>query len=350
MATIEKRGKKWSVRYWTEDQYGRKVQKRKSGYSTKGEAMSAAQDLERASAQGIDIHAGQITLGELLERWYKDIYPTIRPTTAAMYSTHIDRIKKLTIAQQKIISLRPGSRPALINDLIQAGYAPSTAKIAACTISTAMQWAVRSGLIVSNTFTGKIKPVPRRDHVILGDDDIRLLTTSCRELKPCFYGPLLLALYAGLRAGEVEALTMDDFDFEHKTVSIRRAYVRGRLQETKTKTGRRTISLPDFVVNYVRTLTPHSSGLLFGHSSYVKFLHALIEEVNKQHPDHQLPQMRYHDLRHTHAAMCIRMGIHAKVISERLGHSSIGITMDTYGYLMPGMQEACAEQIGKLYG
>lgn len=350
MATIEKRGKKWSVRYWTEDQYGRKVQKRKSGFATKGEAMAAAQDLERASAQGIDIHAGQITLGELLERWYKDIYPTIRPTTAECYSLHIDRVKRLSIAGQKIASLRPGSRPALMRDLIQAGYAPSTAKISISIVGIAMTWAVKTGLIVTNTFVGKVQQVEKRDDVILDDDDIKLLTSACKEISPAFYGPLLMGLYAGLRAGEVMGLTMEDFDFARKTVSIRRTYVRGHLQDTKTKSSRRTIALPDFVLDYVKTCEPHGHGMLFAHRNYANCITELIAKINQSHPDHQLPHMRYHDLRHTHAAMCIRMGIHAKVISERLGHSSISITMDTYGYLMPGMQETCAEQIGKMYG
>ncbi len=351
MATIEKRGKKWSVRYWTEDQYGKKVQKRKSGFATKGEAMAAAQGLEQASAQGIDIHAGQITLGELLERWYKDIYQTIRPTTAAIYSTNIDRIKKLPIASQKIASLRPGSRSALMSDLIKAGYAPSTAEITVTTVSIAMTWAVKTGMIVTNTFTGKTQHVDRRDHVILDDDDIKLLTSACKELMPSFYGPLLMGLYAGLRAGEVMGLTLDDFDFVRKTVSIRRTYILGGMQqEPKTRTSRRTISLPDFVLDHVKTLQPYKGGAIFPHKNYSNHLCKLIDKINEAHPDHQLPHMRYHDLRHTHAAMCIRMGIHAKVISERLGHSSISITMDTYGYLMPGMQEACAEQIGKLYG
>lgn len=350
MATIEKRGKKWSVRYWTEDQYGKKVQKRKSGFATKGEAMAAAQGLEQASAQGIDIHAGQITLGELLERWYKDIYPTVKQTTAAMYSANIDRIKKLSINGQKIASLRPGSRPALMSDMIQAGYAPSTAKLAVSTVSIAMSWAVKMGLVVTNTFVGKTPQVDRRDHVILGDDDIRLLTSACRDIRPSFYGPLLMGLYGGLRAGEVQALTLDDFDFVRKTVSIKRTFAMGHMQDPKTRTSRRTISLPDFVLDYVKTMQTHRTGVLFAHKNYAQYLCELIDKTNEQHPDHQLPHMRYHDLRHTHAAMCIRMGIHAKVISERLGHASISITMDTYGYLMPGMQEACAEQIGKLYG
>ena len=58
-----------------------------------------------------------------------------------------------------------------------------------------------------------------------------------------------------------------------------------------------------------------------------------------------LPQVRMHDLRHTHATLALQADIHPKVVSERLGHASIGITLDMYSHVMPGMQEEAAEKI-----
>ena len=55
-----------------------------------------------------------------------------------------------------------------------------------------------------------------------------------------------------------------------------------------------------------------------------------------------LPSLRFHDLRHTHASLMLKQGVHPKIVSERLGHSSIGITLDTYSHVMPGLQEAAA--------
>jgi site-specific recombinase XerC len=60
----------------------------------------------------------------------------------------------------------------------------------------------------------------------------------------------------------------------------------------------------------------------------------------RRHPE--LPTVRFHDLRHTHASLLVQAGEHAKVVSERLGHSSVAFTLDTYGHLMPGMEEAAA--------
>ncbi len=61
-----------------------------------------------------------------------------------------------------------------------------------------------------------------------------------------------------------------------------------------------------------------------------------------------LPKIRLHDLRHTHASLALRAGVHPKVVSERLGHSSISITMDTYGHAIPAMQAEAAATVAAL--
>jgi integrase len=66
-----------------------------------------------------------------------------------------------------------------------------------------------------------------------------------------------------------------------------------------------------------------------------------------RHPE--LPKVRFHDLRHTHASLLLQAGEHAKVVSERLGHSSVAFTLDTYGHLMPGMEEAAAAKLDGLF-
>jgi integrase len=63
-----------------------------------------------------------------------------------------------------------------------------------------------------------------------------------------------------------------------------------------------------------------------------------------------LKRIRIHDLRHTHATLMLRAGIHPKVVSERLGHASIGITLDTYSHVLPGLQEAAAEKFDRIFG
>jgi integrase len=62
----------------------------------------------------------------------------------------------------------------------------------------------------------------------------------------------------------------------------------------------------------------------------------------------QLPKIRFHDLRHSHATHLLRQGVHPKIVSERLGHSSITITLDTYSHVVPGLQEDAARQLDRV--
>jgi len=61
-----------------------------------------------------------------------------------------------------------------------------------------------------------------------------------------------------------------------------------------------------------------------------------------------LPHIRFHDLRHTHATLMLKQGIHPRIVSERLGHASVAITLDTYSHVLPGLQEAAAERFDML--
>ena len=63
-----------------------------------------------------------------------------------------------------------------------------------------------------------------------------------------------------------------------------------------------------------------------------------------------LPHIRFHDLRHSHATLLLKAGIHPKIVSERLGHANIGITLDTYSHVLPGVQEGAARRFDEMLG
>ena len=79
-------------------------------------------------------------------------------------------------------------------------------------------------------------------------------------------------------------------------------------------------------------------------SNQLKWQEITVKLVDKS----GLPYIRFHDLRHTHATLLLQQGIHPKIVSERLGHSTIGITMDTYTHVLPNMQKEAAQQFERL--
>ncbi len=174
----------------------------------------------------------------------------------------------------------------------------------------------------------------------------------------------LLAL-TGLRRGEALALTWDDVDLEAGSLSVRRALIpNGRevvVCEPKTARGRRVVALDPQTIEVLkgqaaRQLVEQAkakswtdTGLIFtredGEALHPEVVSRFFRQAVKRAA---LPTIRLHDLRHTHATLALRAGIHPKVVSERLGHATVSITLDTYSHAIPAMQEEAATRIAEL--
>lgn len=325
--------------------------------------MAAARDLERASDRGVDVHGDRMTCGELMEKWHASKVGHIEDTTLSKYSAQIDRLAGHPIYSTPVRSLQKSTLDTLISELVAGDdkhkpVALGTAIDYTDPLRFALRWAAAEGMILSNPFMGaRLPKVPRRQQVILTEDDVDDLVEACKERNPAFLVPLYLALYGGLCKEEAAGLKWGCFDKDAKTVRVQTAMttmITGGVvtKDPKREARRRTVVLPAFAAEYIasrkhtsdyicvsRTGRPYSLGV------YSKTVERLIDYANEGRKKQRrplIPKASYHDLRHTHVALCISMGIPIKVISERLGHSSIKITMDIYGYLMPGMQEQVA--------
>ena len=383
MASIAKRGGVWCVRYRYTDEMGAVREKRVSGFQSREDAMAAARDLERKSNAGIDVHGDKQLCGQIMERWFLEHCQPLAASTRAKYSDAIDRLAKLDVYKLPVRRVRPAVLSALISAIEagQGGSRPVSRRTAVALtepLRLSLSWAARHQLIPSNPLQGAQLPrTQKRQQAILTDDDARDLVAAAAGHP--FRVPLLLALYGGLRREEVAALRWQDIDFSRRTVTIRQALTRtakGKeiLKDTKTAGSNRTISMPRFVLDEIGGLPRigdrvcvSRTGEPYRLDSYPQAVRRLIDGINRRraaendrlireakekgrplHADalqSPMPQATFHDLRHTHAAMLIRMGVQPKVIQERLGHASIKITMDLYGYLMPGLQQAVADAL-----
>lgn len=364
MATIEKRGSLWCVRYRYTDDLGTVKFKRVSGFQTKEDAMEAAKSLERKSNAGIDVNGDRQTCGQIMERWFSEHCAYLSATTRAKYSDGIDRLAKLDVYNLPVRRCTHATLSALIAAIQQGagGDRPLALRTAIALtecLRMSLSWAAARQLIPVNPLAGAPLPkTEKRQQRILGDDDIADLLKAS-EGNP-FRVPLLLALYGGLRREEAAALRWQDVDFKRRTLTIRQAITRTSagaevLKAPKTESSARTVSMPRFVMDELRLLEKPCdrvcaapSGQPYRLDSYPQAIRRLIDRINAARQGTNrppMPQATYHDLRHTHAAMLIRMGIQPKVIQERLGHSSIKMTMDLYGYLMPGLQQSVADAL-----
>ena len=177
------------------------------------------------------------------------------------------------------------------------------------------------------------------------------------------YMPVLLAVMTGMRRGEILALRWQDTDLEKGLVAVRRSLEQTRdglrFKQPKTGKGMRSVALPGIAIQVLRRhrteqaqerlklgpayedndlICPRPDGSPWPPDSLSTAFASLIRRSD-------LPRIRFHDLRHSHATQLLRHGIHPKVVSERLGHSKVGITLDTYSHVLPGMQEEAASKV-----
>lgn len=361
MASVEKRGKTWSVRYLAKDAYGNIIgQKRKSGFKTKGEAMAAAQNLERATAAGVDVHGDNMTCGQLVQLWLADKRATVEQTTFANYSTQSTQFLKTKLANVSVKALTHDTFKTALNEFIAKGLKLSTAKDYMKPLRMSCKWAYDRGTIPRNPLQGiRLPKTQKSEQVILTEQDITDIIAIAKEKNPRYLIPFYLAVYGGLRREEAAGLTWDKVDFATGKIRIvsvvAMAANKNVHKEPKSRNSTRTITLPKFVMDYLKLYAQPSGYVVLAKNgnplhlaSYGERLKTLVKAANKIRAAkgaQPMPCPTYHDLRHTHVALLISLGIQPKVIAERLGHSSISITMDVYGYLMPGAQEQVASAL-----
>lgn len=163
----------------------------------------------------------------------------------------------------------------------------------------------------------------------------------------------MLLYYSGMRSGELFALTLSDFDFSLKTVSINKNYARQNGEDLiltpKTEKSKRIVSLPDFMIaaikeyaNKLYDLSPTQR--LFPNNKYTLNKH-MVKYCKKAN----VKKIRIHDLRHSHASLLIELGFSPLLISERLGHENIETTLQTYSHLYPNKQSEVASKLEELH-
>ena len=165
---------------------------------------------------------------------------------------------------------------------------------------------------------------------------------------------LLLAM-TGMRRGEALGVRACDIDLERGELAVRQTVIEvsGRilLSTPKTARGRRVIALDPSTAADLRHLISgarNGSSLLFHKNGDPyepsQVSHSFARLVKKS----GLPWIRLHDLRHTHATLALEAGVHPKIVSERLGHSTVSFTLDVYSHAIPHLQTEAAEKIARL--
>lgn len=213
-------------------------------------------------------------------------------------------------------------------------------------LSRVLNQAFREGLLARNPIHAvDVAPVRRREITVLSPEEVEALAGA---IDPRFRALVLLAAWGGLRVGELGALRPEDIDHYRSVVHVRQALSEAGGHITvgapKTRGSKRTVAVPRFVMAELakhQLAYPHPERVFTMPSGYW-VTHQTLWPFWKAARDAVGVQARFHDLRHTAVALAIRQGAHPKAIQSRMGHATITMTMDTYGHLFPGVDEDLA--------
>jgi integrase len=233
-------------------------------------------------------------------------------------------------------------------------------------LTQAFAQAVRWQLLPANPVAGAQPPRPRRPPRLVVDPPLvsRLLESVAGGWLEL---PAAIAAATGMRRGEILALRWSDLDDGLTLARVQRSLqpTRGGLvfEQPKTRRSRRTVILPAFLLPYLHTQQAgqelrrqlagpawEEHGLLIDRGDGQPLNPDTLSAGWARHLRQKgLPPVRFHDLRHAHATLMLAKGVHPKVVSERLGHASIGITLDTYSHVLPTLQQEAAAAFDDLF-
>lgn len=314
--------------------------------------------------------AGKMTLGEYLDRWLSDsVRGTVRVST---YERHEEIVRlhiKPSLGRIGLKKLTPAHVRGLYSEKLDSGLAPATVRKIHSTLHKALSQAVSDGMVPRNGAEVKApRPTPEEMHP-LSEDEAQAFLEAASESGDRFEALYVLAITTGLRRGELLGLRWDDVDLDRGALRVGRALVRegGRhtLGETKTRRGRRQINLTPRTVNALKahrkkqlegkmrlTGLYKDRGLIFAsevgtpmnpENLVKRSFKPLLKKVG-------LPEIRFHDLRHTCATLLLSRSVHPKLVQELLGHATIAMTLDTYSHYLPSMGDQTAGAMGDALG
>ena len=350
---------------------GKRRQLWRSVKGTKRAAETLLVQLLSQRDQGIDQPPGKITLADYLERWLADYGTTnLSPKSYRNYADVARRHLIPALGSVLLSKVRPQHIQSYYSKALQSGRLDGRGGLSPASvlrhhqiIHAALRQAVRWQLLDRNPADAVEPPRQRRlDMPVLSRAAVQLLIAAADQTP---YGAIVhMAAMTGLRMGELLGLRWQDVDLEQALLHVQQTVhrVTGQaflFREPKTSKSRRAVALPASTVGRLRqqrqrqleerlALGPayRDYGLVFATpigtpidaSNLRRAWLRVVHEAG-------LSGLRFHDLRHVHASLLLQQGTHPKVVSERLGHSGIGITMNLYSHVMPVLQAEAAARL-----
>jgi integrase len=334
-------------------------QKSVGGFKGITECRKAMRSMEDSIDKGEYFQESKTTLEKYLKNWLENIKHNISEGTYEFYKDMAERVLSPVFGKVQIDKLKTMQiQTFLTKKLNEEKLSTTTVRHYYNVLNIALNQAVKWQVIQSNPCAAVEPPKASKAKIAIlqAEEVITLLEyTKTSEFK-AMYLPLLLASTCGMRRGEVLGLMWEDVDLDNGILRVKNNLVKikneNKIVTPKTDLSVRTIALLKTTIEALREYKENRKVIKLNKDE-PDFV-CCWENGSPLRPDYvthtlpkllkrcNLPSIRFHDLRHTHATLLLMQGVNVKVVSERLGHSKVDMTMDTYQHVMPQMQEDAA--------
>jgi integrase len=336
----------------------------KRGFKTKKEAEKAMIEAMAAYQKGEYVEPSKMLYREYLQDWLKT-RRNLGEQTLELYDSYLRTHIIPALGHIPLAKITAHDIELFLDSLHEKGLAPATIKRIFSVVNASLNAAANKDLITKNVANKVEKPkVKQHRELIIWEPSFVNEFLQKTRYASRYWIAVYLAIMTGMRQGEILGLRWSDIDFEKRNITIQQTVTRHRKikQGAKTKNSVRSVAISPETVEVLKehrqmivqervALGPNYENndlVVCTHFGGPVTQRAIQKVWNSFLKKTGAPKITFHDLRHTHASLLIKQGVHIKVISERLGHSSVSITMDLYGHLMPNMQEDAAAGLDKI--
>lgn len=337
---------------------GKERRTTRRGFKTQKEAKQAERNLlldveENGLPSGERSQLSNPTFKELSDLWLENYKTTVKPSTFENVRSKVEKIteehfkemklKKITVAYCQKVVIELSKSYVLYNHYLSV-------------INRIFKYAVLMDVLNSNPFDKVIKPKSRqtqRKGNFLTKGELKEFLKLAQTATLYYFFPMVhLMSYTGLRQGEALALKWSDIDFENRKITVDKTAVRIKerqtLQTPKTKNSKRVISIDPTTLTILKSWKKDQIKIYFKNGKHFEgdenfiftnqrgewvHIHNFIRYFNRFIADHKFKPITPHGLRHTHASLLFSAGVEPKNISDRLGHSTVQITLDLYTHI-----------------
>lgn len=348
-AEKDKKTGKWLIQYRYTDWKGNRKKSTKRGFSTKREAEEWLRNF--LMSQQADFN---MSFEEFVKLYYEDMTPRLREHTMKT-KKHIIELKIIPFFGKKSMdAITPADIRKWQNELLLKNYSQTYLRTINNQLTAIFNYATQYYDLKNNPCkkAGSIGKNKAEEMNFWTKEEFSIFIEGIMD-KQRSYTAFMVLFWTGMRIGELLALTPSDIDFEEKTIHISKSYQRidGRdiITPPKTQKGNRIITVPGFLLadlkDYMDSIyCLENNDRLFPVTKYY-----MEHEMKRGVKNSGVKHIRIHDIRHSHCAMLMELGITPLEAAERLGHERVETTLNTYAHLYPNKQRKLSEKLEQIY-